>query len=194
MKKRSCYEEELCGYAAQLGADAAVWLAAAELVIEDRFVELCKEGCPSYGLSPGCPPNAITPDQFRTMVKGYADVIVFRIDAPAEDLLGAQRLVVAKRVHYVSALVERKARDLGFCKSSGFAAGSCWELFCAEEPCPVLACGFACRFQDLVRPSISALGVNVEKLCESVGWELRWSKGAEEGIAMGMMIGMVLIG
>lgn len=195
VEKRGGWLSELCDHALGLGANAAVVVPASTLVVENRFVDLCKEGCPSYGLSPGCPPHAMTPAEFRTMLKGYSDAVLFRVNASMDDLQGEGRLSVASLVHDISAALERKARMLGFVRVYALAAGSCKELFCKEGSCVVLAAGEACRFPDRARPSVSAHGVDVGKLCSAVGWKLSWEgEGGAESAVMGMMMGVALAG
>ena len=192
--------KELTALARTLGATAAVIIPAETLVVEDRFAALCAapHRCPSYGLAPGCPPHAMPPAVFRKQVRTYRHILVFKIDAPAADLMGEKRLPIARAVHRVAATLERAARGRGFDRALGLAAGSCKELFCAEEAeCVVLHKQKPCLHPDQARPSISAVGVDFAALANSVGWQFaRIDINKEEpgsDPAMGLLAGLVLL-
>ena len=158
--------------ALHLGASAAAALPARDLVVADHFAALCAapHRCPSYGLAPGCPPHAQSPARFAEELRGFEWLLAFRVDAPATDLLGAKRLDVARRVHRLAATLEGEARRLGWQRTRGLAAGSCFELYCADqERCAVLV-GGACPHADRVRPSLSAVGVDFTALATAAGW------------------------
>ncbi|WP_084312604.1 DUF2284 domain-containing protein [Desulfobulbus elongatus] len=185
--------------AQDLGATAAVLLPADVLVINDRYAALCAapHRCPSYGLTPGCPPHAPSPAAFRACLAGYRLVLVFKIDAPAADLLSDNRKSVAQAIHRIAAGLEQAARSSGFARARGMAAGSCRELFCADEAdCAVLHGARPCRHPDLARPSISAVGIDFAALAAQAGWPFaRIDADAAVGSepAMGLMAGLVLL-
>ena len=185
--------------ALSLGATAAVILPAKVLVVEDRFAAMCAEPhrCPGYGLAPGCPPHAIQPSVFREQVRTYDQILVFKIDAPAADLMGQKRLPIARSIHRIAATLERAARSQGMAQASGLAAGSCKELFCGEEEaCVVLNKQQPCLHPDLARPSISALGINFTALAESAGWQfdkIDPGQAAKDTPVMGLLAGIVLL-
>ena len=180
-----------------LGASACGVIGAAELVIEERFAGMCgaPKPCPSYGLAPGCPPHAASPQAFRKELAGYRQILVFKIDAPMEDLLGEKRLEIARTIHRMAATLEGAAQRHGL-RARGMAAGSCKELFCAtEEACKVLAQGEACRHPDLARHSISAVGVDFAALAGLLGWPFgKVPTTPAEAPVMGLMAGLVLLG
>lgn len=180
-----------------LGATAAVIMPAKSLVVEDRFAEMCAapQRCPSYGLAPGCPPHAIPPSVFREQLQQYRRILVFKIDAPISDLMGPERLGIARRIHRIAAALEQEALRRGLTRASGLAAGSCKELFCAKDAdCVVLKYRQPCLHPNLARPSLSALGVNFTALAESVGWQFdKIDPTANDESAMGLMAGLVLL-
>lgn len=190
---------QLIALARSLGADDAVAVPTGHLVIKEHFAALCAGPvrCPSYGLAPGCPPHAMAPSLFREQLKNFRQILVFKIDIPAADLLGDNRLPVARTIHHIAASLERAARTQGFPQARGLAAGSCKELFCGEEEsCAVLHRQQPCPHSDRTRPSLSAVGVDFSALAASVGWEF----GAIDPNqisgepAMGLMAGLVLLG
>lgn len=188
---------ELQAQALVLGASATGILGAADLVIEERFAGMCAapQPCPSYGLAPGCPPHAPSPQAFREELAGYSQVLVFKIDAPMDDLLGEKRLEIARAIHRLAATLEGVARGRGM-RARGLAAGSCKELFCgAQATCVVLTQGLPCRHPQLARPSISAVGVDFAALAGSLGWPFgKLPATSTDTPVMGLMAGLVLLG
>ncbi|MGD9950324.1 MAG: DUF2284 domain-containing protein [Desulfobulbus sp.] len=186
--------------ARSLGASATGILPAPSLVIEARFALMCANPtpCPSYGLAPGCPPHAPEPEDFKRILQDFHTVLVFKIDAPVTELLGEKRLPLARTVHRIAATLERSAFSRGINKAKGMAAGSCKELFCGEEKvCVVLAKEAPCRWPELARPSISAVGVDFAAMAHQLSWpfgKLTSTSETTSADAMGLMAGLVLLG
>ncbi|MEN6349135.1 MAG: DUF2284 domain-containing protein [Syntrophomonas sp.] len=137
------------------------------------------------------------PGEFRKLPTQYEHVLAFKIDTPTEVLLDDRPFDVAKRIHEISADIERVAREKGFTNSRGFAAGSCKMIFFKEQAkCIVLEKNENCRFPDKARPSLSGLGVNFLELSRTIGWQFnKITKDTKpDDVSMGMMSGMVLIG
>jgi predicted metal-binding protein len=185
--------------ARSLGASAAAIIPAKSLIVEDRLAALCAapQRCPGYGLAPGCPPHAISPAVFRRRLEAYQHILVFKIDAPIADLLGPERLPLARSIHRIAATLERAACNRGLALARGLAAGSCKELFCGEEEvCVVLHKQQPCRHPDLARPSLSAMGINFTALAQSVGWQFARidpDQASEGEASLGLMAGLVLL-
>lgn len=192
--------EQLARYVCDQGASAAAWIRADQLRVEERFAEMCAHpGCPSYGLSPGCPPYVMKPDAFQAVVDMYQAVVVFRINSMADLLRTQRRKHIARDIHRLAATAEQQALQVGFVKALGFGAGSCKELFCEQDArCQVLD-GGACVYPDLARSSVAGVGVDVQALCEGVGWQLSWQEPNKQGeqsepVQMACMLGLVLVG
>lgn len=183
---------ELSREAEALGASQAQVLKSPELPLDPRFRAMCSSPrCPWLGLAPGCPPHAMTPQEFRELVSGFDHVLVFRLDTPVAMLLSDDRTVVTRLLQETSAAIEMRASEAGFTRSKAFAAGSCKHLFCDDlARCPVFE-GRDCLFPDRARPSASCIGVDFKALRSRLGWG-EWTD--DEGEAMSMMIGLVLIG
>lgn len=191
--------EDLSTQARSLGATAAVIIPAHALAVEDRFAAMCAapHRCPSYGLAPGCPPHAMHPSAFRQQIETYQQILVFKIDAPVADLMGEKRVAIARIIHRIAATVEREAHSRGLARARGLAAGSCKEVFCAEEEaCVVLNKQQPCLHPNLARPSISAVGVDFAALADSVGWpfnKIDPDQAPSGEPAMGLMAGLILL-
>lgn len=189
---------ELIALALSLGASAAVVLSPDVLVVEERFAVMCREPyrCPSYGLAPGCPPHAPSSTAFRALLTTYRSMLVFKIDAPVAVLMGPARLAIARTIHTIAAGVEQAAQAQGFSRTTGMAAGSCKELFCAEHDCAILSGDHPCRFPDLARPSISAVGIDFSTLAAQAGWpfaRIEPESSLVEQVTTGLMAGLVLL-
>ena len=197
MIKGSDSLQELIRKAFELGVSDAGVISARSIVVEDRFTEMCaKPQCPGYGQSPNCPPHAMKPGKFRNLLIQYEYVLAFQM-TPPPSALDDRRFDVAKRIHEISADIERLAGGKGFVHSRGFAAGSCKMIFCKDEAkCIVLEKNENCRFPDSARISLSGLGVNFLELSRTIGWQFnKITKDTKpDDVSMGMMAGMVLIG
>ncbi len=176
-----------------LGASAAEILAADRLSSEDDLAAFCTS-CEGYGQTANCPPQVMTAAQFRERLRGFGQVLVFRIDVPARVLMTDERFPYSRQIHEMAAELERAARADGYAGAAGLAAGSCKPLFCGEfDGCAVLE-GGTCRYPDGARPSVSGFGINVFRLCEVLGWEIRrmTRESAPGDTETGMLVGMVL--
>jgi len=192
--------EQLAVYARRQGASAAAWISVDQLHVDERFARMCMNpGCPSYGLSPGCPPHVMKSDAFKALLGTYQALVVFRIDSTVSSLQTRERKLIAQNIYRLAVRLEQQALEAGYVKALGFGAGSCKELFCEQDTvCRVLA-GGACSFPELARSSVAGVGIDVKALCASVGWQLLWQEPRREGeqgepVPMAFMLGLVLVG
>ena len=189
---------KLIQLAARLGATHAREIAAAQIMVEDELAQLCREPrCQNYGSSANCPPHIGGPDVCRALLREYSRALVVKIEVPAEWMLSRERHDVFRLLHEIVAGVERSAVALGRRRAKAFASGGCKNLFCHSYPdCRVLANQGPCRHPDLARPSMSGLGVNVNRLVQSAGWNMNWidPKTDQRKKATGSVVGLILIG
>jgi predicted metal-binding protein len=136
------------------------------------------------------------PDQFRRVLEQHHTALVFKFDVSTKILQSDERLEVFKKLHLCAADLERKALDVGFSKAHGLAAGSCWQVFCADKgECPALTDTRKCRFPHKARPSVSSQGVDVYKLCEDLDWPIKriTKKTDPDAVPMGLLAALVLL-
>jgi predicted metal-binding protein len=179
-----------------LGATDAKVIPADAIPIEDEIIDLCVEPlCPGYDKSANCPPHIMKPAEARGLVSGYEWALLFKIDVPSEVLLSEDRFESFRRIYEIASQIEVLARNAGYSSARGFAAGSCKPVFCKKLECLVLAENADCRSPDLARPSMEAVGMNVFKLVEEVGWEIhRLTKASNpDSVPMGLLAGLVLL-
>lgn len=195
-KKISLFLGELKKSAIGLGADDAREISTGIISIQDEIVELCKEPlCESYGESFNCPPHTITPVEFRESIRDYQKALIFKIDVDLEILLSDRRFEAFRTIYEIAAQLEALSLNAGYFLSKGYAAGSCKPVFCSEYECQALIDGSSCRYPDLARPSMEALGINVFKLVKDVGWDINriTSESKPGSVQSGLLAGLVLV-
>ena len=188
--------QELKTETIRLGASDAVIIPVNRIPVEDEVRELCKKPlCKGYGQSAHCPPQTIKPHEFREMLEGYTNAIVFKMDIPTERLLSQNRFDEFRKIYVIATRIESLAQKIGFERARGFVAGSCKPVFCPEAPCRVLLKGELCSNPNLARPSMEAVGINVFRVMERVGWEIHriTDRNVARNTAKGVLVGLVLI-
>jgi predicted metal-binding protein len=188
---------ELRTKAHTFGASDAKIISTKSIAIEDDVIDFCKEPlCESYGQSINCPPHTMPPDRFRDIIAKYENAIIFKIDVSPEILMSEGQFNEFRKIYEIVTLLEVFAVEAGFSESNGFAAGSCKPVFCPEYECQALIDGESCRYPEIARPSMEAVGINVFELVRRVGWEIhKISKDRDpESIPSGVLVGMLLVG
>ncbi len=189
--------EKLKASALYLGGSDAKIILTEKIPIEDEIIDFCRDPlCESYGQSFYCPPYAMKPKELKTIIADYDNALVFKIDVASKILLSKARFNEFRKIYEIAAHLEAAAIEIGFSRSMGFAAGSCKPVFCSEYQCQALVNGKTCRFSDIARPSMEAVGINVFKLARSVGWEIHKITEASdpESLRKGILVGIVLVG
>jgi len=182
--------------ALELGASGAEAIEPASIPVQDEIIKLCEPPrCEGYGKSVNCPPHAMKPAEARRWIRTFWGAVLFKIDTSPEILLSEERIEVFRRIYDMASRLEAFARDRGYRHAKGLAAGSCKAVFCKGLPCQALEEGGICRFPEVARPSMEALGINVFKVVEKAGWEIhhmgRDSNPKE--VPSAMLAGMVLV-
>jgi len=190
--------DALIQHALTLGVSDAQVISVEEISVEDHLAAMCGEThCDGYGQSANCPPHVMKPDQFREHLKQYQHALVFKFDVPTEILLSDERREITRMLHETAATIEQYALDNGYTKAQGLAGGSCKHLFCNDyDTCSVLTGGGDCRFPQVVRPSMSGLGINFFELTKVLGWQInKITKDSNPNdTPMGLLAGIILIG
>ncbi|MBW2093797.1 MAG: DUF2284 domain-containing protein [Deltaproteobacteria bacterium] len=189
--------EILMEEAMRFGASDARVIRAADIPVEDAIVEMCgPPGCDGYGKSANCPPFAMTPEEARIWISRFDRAVFFKIDVEPELLFSPAQFKPFEDIFGIVSRLEHRAMEWGWKDVTGLGAGSCKPVFCPDAPCAALADGGKCRFPDLARPSMEAIGINVFKLAESVGWPIyhitRDTDPME--ISSALLAGIVIVG
>jgi predicted metal-binding protein len=190
--------DQLIDLAISLGASEAHILSSDELVINDQLARKCIEPkCENYGLSYSCPPYVEGPESFRELIKTHPRALVIRLVIPSSMLLSSEWLDLGRVLHELVATVELEGRKIGYARSSGFAGGSCKELFCQDHlSCQRIEEKGPCRHPELARPSMSGFGIDVFQLVESCDWETNLNQEEELPVAdqKSWVAGLIMIG
>lgn len=190
--------DQLIKLAISLGASDARILSSDEIFVEDQLARKCIEPqCDNYGLSYSCPPHVDGPESFREVIKTHPRALVIRLVVPSSMLLSWERLDLGRVLHELVATVELEARKMGYARSSGFAGGSCKELFCQDHlSCQRIEENGPCRHPDFARPSMSGYGIDVFQLVKSCGWDTNLNQ--EEGLPVvdqtSWVAGLIMVG
>ena len=190
--------DQLIHLAISLGASEAHILSSDKIIVNDQLARKCIEPkCENYGLSYSCPPYVEGPAPFRELIKTHPRALVIRLVIPSSMLLSWEWLNLGRVLHELVATVELEARKIGYAKSSGFAGGSCKELFCQDHlSCQRIEGNGPCRHPDLARPSMSGYGIDVFLLVKSCGWEtnLNQEDGLPVSDQLSWVAGLIMIG
>lgn len=180
-----------------LGASDAKIISTAIIPIDGQVLEHCRNPiCENYRNCANCPPLVMSPQQFREIVSRHEKALIFKLDVSPKVLLSESCAEVFKKIYEMTIRLEKLAVNNGYTQSKGYAASSCKSVFCKSIQCQALKEGMLCRYSSLVRPSIQALGVNVFKLVQDVGWKIYpITKDIDpSNVPSGMVTGLVLVG
>jgi predicted metal-binding protein len=118
------------------------------------------------------------------------------MDVSPRLLLSDESYDIFRNIYVICSQLESLLHDLGYVRSKGLAAGSCKSVFCNNISCEAMQKRGKCRYPNLARPSMEALGINVFRLVKDVGWKiypiLRDSN--PEDVPSAMLAGLLLIG
>jgi predicted metal-binding protein len=195
-KNPSAYLTELKNKATKIGASDATIVDTSIISIEDAIIEYCKKPlCASYGKSAHCPPHAPKPAEARKLIKPFRKALLFKLDVASKVLMSDENNKAFRRIYEIASQLETAAQKAGFIRAKGLAAGSCLPVFCRKNKCRVIEEENECRFPSLARPSMEAVGINVFKLIQKVGWEIQpITKDTDpDSIPGGVLVGLVLV-
>ncbi len=181
--------------AGDMGASDVRIISPGTLPVDDGVPDMCREPlCPCYGKCALCPPHAMKPQEFRSLVASFGKALLFRRTVPAQELMGASA-VHFQQLQVMASALETQARELGMSQAQGYAAGSCLAALCPGLECAALEQGGTCRHPKTARSSLEAVGIHVFQLLEKVGWDITkiTSQSAPEEGETGSLVGLVLL-
>ena len=174
--------ERYCQLAGELGASEVAIIPASDVTIDERVRLKCVvPRCLRAGETPCCPPHAPDLDLVRRALGQFSWTILLKCDVePMEEYApgrGATKTEQKRTLsfHQKSGEVvfglERQAYKDGYHLAMGFGGGSCKDYLCKGLICQFLDSG-RCRFPHRARPAMEAMGIDVVKLVNKVGWEV----------------------
>ncbi len=187
--------ERLQAFALEQGVTEIVKMTPDTLVIDEKLRDLCQKGCPNYGQSIHCPPHLMMPADFQTLLSGYRELAVVKVDLVLEGSTVEAYTGMGQRIHHLTAQLEHEARRLGFSRACGYSSGGCKQTLCGDEPdCAALHEKGQCRHPETARPSLSGMGVDWQRLSASLGWKMMRTQTDENGEKKRiMMMGAILL-
>jgi predicted metal-binding protein len=192
--------QKYCTKAIEYGAVDSRAVTAASVPVDDRVALKCRiPKCFGYGTSAHCPPNSLTPDEMRNILRHYRWAVVFKLEVAPEIIVRDKATIVERVNAYKSVFeivnkLESAAFYDGYYLSVGFAAGSCKSTFCHDQECTVLS-GMKCRLSLRARPSMEAVGIDCYRLATELGWDIYPIGSAAQApcIPSGTLMGLVLV-
>lgn len=149
------------------GCDAAEPILARAVVVDPRVSLKCRLNlCGQYGRNLMCPPQVWDVSQTAAALERYTFALLLQITCKAEP--AEYRTVFDREKAAMNAIVvglEQEAFRRGFSLTLGLGCGHC-------QLCPVCAGDdglFVCRHPAQARPSMEAVGIDVQKTCETAG-------------------------
>jgi predicted metal-binding protein len=128
-------------------------------------------------------------------MKPFQKALLFKLDVASKVLMSDESNKAFRKIYEIASELETTAQKAGFVRAKGLAAGSCLPVFCKKNKCRVIEEDKECRFPSLARPSMEAVGINVFKLIQEVGWEIQpITKDTDpDSIPSGILAGLVLV-
>ena len=163
-------QETLVQKALELGATKAKIIKTRDVVFDPRSFLKCRFGCQRWGRYWTCPPHLNFPiELFRECYDKYKQAMIIQTADP-------------KTGQEVALAVEKEAM-----LSTHFPFAMALVLCVQCEECSYPD---PCRFPHLARPSMDALGVDIAKTIEPLGFKVEFDK---EGKLLPTWYGMVLL-
>jgi len=188
--------------AIEMGATDAKIVTSEAVIIDERVVAKCAyPRCIQYGTNATCPPNAMSPDEMRKVVKKYKSGLFVKIEVPSKDITGDEAfekkllLPYIIKITEIIARIEAQAFYDGHYLALALGSGSCRTIFCADTECAALEPGKTCTHPFQARSSMEAVGIDCYAMATQAGWDI-YPIGREtkpEEIPYGLRLGLVLI-
>lgn len=164
---------EMENLARQRGARAAKLIPAHQVIVDERVRLKCQVPlCPEYGFNLMCPPALPPVDEFRSMLERYSWALLLQVavpvgaeDAPAREEDGYRG---QSQLHQLVNDLEGEALRRGYTLAAGLIGGTC--RLCAT--CVGQGSAETCRHPFRARPSMEAMGIDVQDTCREAGLSL----------------------
>ncbi|MBQ3620503.1 MAG: DUF2284 domain-containing protein [Methanosarcinaceae archaeon] len=169
--------KDLVSLALENGATDAVILPTTSIVVDERVLMKCMiPRCRHYG-DLVCPPNVMTPSQFREILENYHYAVMVSTEyhnpPKPSSLVDSEEVslkIRTKAVDLSEILLKLESLTLskGYRFAAGLTGGSC--KYCDE----CAGTGARCRHPYKARPSMEAVGIDVVATLRNVGIPLEF--------------------
>lgn len=147
------------------GATEARLIPAGDIIVDERVRLKCQVPlCDSFGRNLLCPPYLPAVAQFREALARYETAILVQVRARLAETKGDPYLP-ARRLHEIINTGEKYAFESGYRFALGLIGGCC--RLC--DSCVAADSGRACRHPFKARPSMEAMGIDVQATAEKAG-------------------------
>jgi len=184
--------EDLCQKAVDAGATRAAPISPEDVVVDLRVRLKCQvPRCRSYGENLTCPPNCLSVEEFKEFLDCYEQGVFIQLDYQIPDdikskitdagslsklhhdgdYLKEQKKDIQQKkwsLNEIITKVESEAFSRGYYLATGFVGGGCTKCATCVGP------GNPCRFPFYARPPLEAVGIDVFKTAEKVGFKLEF--------------------
>lgn len=147
------------------GCTRAELISTKELAVDERVRMKCHLNvCGQYNNNLRCPPNVLSLEESASLLKSYDFAMLIQITEAVPDG-NYEEVFHLKKNEFTNIIIllEKEAFRGGFTLAVGLSAGHC-------ELCTVCAAvegGKQCNNPRQARPSMEALGMNVEQVCSN---------------------------
>lgn len=150
--------EKLIDLALEAGANKAVILDTADIVLSEQFRDICKANqCGEYGKCWVCPPELPAVQDVMEKIRSYCHALWYQTIAPLEDSFDFEGMMTAKHSHVMlSQQLRELTKSLLPEDSLHLSCGGCTLCStCAKEE------DKPCRMPDKAMPSLEGYCVDV---------------------------------
>lgn len=157
--------QKLPAFLKKKGASEARVIPAGDIVVDERVRLKCQIPlCDSFGRNLMCPPFLPSVAQFREALASYEKAVLVQVRAALEDTKGDPWLP-ARKLHEIINLGEKFAFESGARFAMGLIGGCC--RLC--DSCVAADSQRACRHPFQARPSMEAMGIDVQATAGKAG-------------------------
>ncbi|MBN2694914.1 hypothetical protein JXR93_09650 [bacterium] len=134
-----------------------------KLPLNPKLIDGCSI-CNNYKLSANCPPFFK-----RNSFNIYKYCLVFKIEILKTEFLD-NTIIHFRKLLNLGIKLEKILKDNGYQNAEAFCGNSCKTVLCSKHSFCNHLFNNKCRYPNLARASISAIGVDVLKLFEILNW------------------------
>ncbi|KXZ40177.1 Predicted metal-binding protein [Alkalithermobacter thermoalcaliphilus JW-YL-7 = DSM 7308] len=136
-----------------------------DIVVENRVYLKCAYGCKDFGKRLNCPPNIISIDEFRKILKEYekALILIEKCNISENSDINDSWDILRKESFKKMIQIEKAAFNQGYHFAHLLRAGSCNECEKCED---------ICKKPHLRRFSPESVGINLTKTLKNISIEI----------------------
>ena len=168
--------------AKEAGASGAVYLDAANVVLDPQFREICRSNsCGLYGKCYSCPPDLGDLEELMNRIRQYPHAMLYQTIAPLEDSFDFEGMMEAGAAHSrLSSRIHQQLKSILQQEYFHLSTGCRLCETCAKED------GLPCRHPELVLGAMEGCGVDVYQTVKDT--ELKYINGVNTVTYFGLIL------